>query len=472
MMRSSFFLVCFLFSLVVFSQNQPEKKYTLEECIQVALENNLNLKSSKFSETSAEINYKQSKANLLPNINGSFNAGVNNGRSVDPFTNDFIEQRLVFSSANLSLDATIFNGFRLLNSIKQSKLNNKAASLEVEQEKQNLILSVTLAYLQVLNSKDVLKLNEQRLEATLEQLKVQKEMYNQGRDNPADYTDLLGQKSFDETNILSSKITLNNAKLELARLMNFNIEISLITKDLLIDVGGYKYSSDDVYKDALESLATFRAREFRIESAKKGVSIAKSQYIPEISLFGQLNTNFSSAAQMFTETGSSIVNTGDFITINNQNIAVQTNQKSFSAEQIDYFDQFENNLNSVIGVSLRIPFLNGFRAKNNVALEKVRVEESLLALEQTQLEIKNTIKQVHFDMEAAFARYKSIENQVTAFEKSFQINKVRFNNGVSNFLAYITSKNNLENALINLSNAKYSYFLRIKVLEYYRGQML
>ena len=459
------------FSIIIFGQ-EVTKSYSLEECVQIALENNLNLKSSKFSETSAEINYKQSKANLLPNINGSFNAGVNNGRSVDPFTNDFIEQRLVFSSANLSLDATIFNGFRLLNSIKQSKLNNKAASLEVEQEKQNLILSVTLAYLQVLNNKDVLKLNEQRLEATLEQLKVQKEVYNQGRDNPADYTDLLGQKSFDETNILSSKIALNNAKLELARLMNFNIEISLITKDLLIDVGGYKYSSDDVYKDALESLATFKAREFRIESAKKGVSIAKSQYIPEISLFGQLNTNFSSAAQMFTETGSSIVNTGDFITINNQNIAVQTNQKSFSAEQIDYFDQFENNLNSVIGVSLRIPFLNGFRAKNNVALEKVRVEESLLALEQTQLEIKNAIKQVHFDMEAAFARYKSIENQVTAFEKSFQINKVRFNNGVSNFLAYITSKNNLENALINLSNAKYSYFLRIKVLEYYRGQML
>ena len=459
------------FSIIIFGQ-EVRKSYSLEECVQIALENNLNLKSSKFSETSAEINYKQSKANLLPNINGSFNAGVNNGRSVDPFTNDFIEQRLVFSSANLSLDATIFNGFRLLNSIKQSKLNNKAASLEVEQEKQNLILSVTLAYLQVLNSKDVLKLNEQRLEATLEQLKVQKEMYNQGRDNPADYTDLLGQKSFDETNILSSKITLNNAKLELARLMNLNIEVNLKTKDLLIDVDGYKYSSDDVYKDALESLATFRAREFRIESAKKGVSIAKSQYIPEISLFGQLNTNFSSAAQMFTETGSSIVNTGDFITINNQNIAVQTNQKSFSAEQIDYFDQFENNLNSVIGVSLRIPFLNGFRAKNNVALEKVRVEESLLALEQTQLEIKNAIKQVHFDMEAAFARYKSIENQVTAFEKSFQINKVRFNNGVSNFLAYITSKNNLENALINLSNAKYSYFLRIKVLEYYRGQML
>ena len=107
-----------------------------------------------------------------------------------------------------------------------------------------------------------------------------------------------------------------------------------------------------------------------------------------------------------------------------------------------------------------------------MALEKLQVEESLIALEQTQFEIKNAIKQVHFDMEAAFLRYESLSKQVTAFEKSFEINETRFNNGVSNFLAYITSKNNLENAKINLSIAKYDYFLRVKVLEFYRGSTL
>ncbi|MFY0602603.1 MAG: TolC family protein [Flavobacteriaceae bacterium] len=473
MIKKSFVFVFFsAFSLMVFSQNQPNKFYALEDCIKIALENNLNLQSAKFIEKSAKINYKQSKSNLIPSLNGGYSLGVNNGRSVDPFTNDFIEQRLVFSSANLSLDATVFNGFRLLNSIKQSKLNAKAATLEVEQEKQNLILNVTLAYLQVLNNRDVLILNKKRIQATNKQLKIQKDLYDQGIENPADYTDLLGQKSLDETNILSAQITLNNSKLELLRLMNLTENINLNTKDILLNVDKYKFTSEEVYNDALESLATFQAREFRVEAAKKGVSIAKSQYIPEISLFGRLNTNYSSAAEMFTETGSSIVETGDFITIDNQNIPVQTNQKSFSAQQINYASQFENNLNSVIGVSLRIPFFNGFRAKNNVALERVKVEESLIELERTQLEIKNTIKQIHFDMEAAFARYKSLENLVIAYKKSFEVNNVRFNNGVSNFLAYITSKNNLENAKVNLSNAKYAYFLRVKILEYYRGKSM
>lgn len=471
-MKVILYILISLVSLASFSQEIQKKSYTLEECIEVALENNLNLKSTKFSEQSAKINYQQSRANILPSVNGNYNIGVNNGRSIDPFTNDFINQRLVFSNANLSLDATIFNGFRLLNSVKQQRLNAKAASMEVEQEKQNLVLSVTLAYLQVLNSRDVLVLNQQRLIATNDQIKIQKDLYDQGRENPADYTDLLGQKALDETNILTSEITLNNAKLELARLLNINGGIDVNAENILLSLDKYQLTSDQVFQDALQSLATFKARELRVEAAKKGMSVAKAQYIPEVSLFGQLNTNYSSAAETFTETGSSIVETGDFVTINNQDIPVLTEQRSFSSQQIEYLDQFDNNLNSVVGFSVRVPLFNGFRAKNNVALEKVRVEESLVELERTQVEIRNAIKQVHFDMEAAFSRYQSLAKQVEAFEKSFDVNKTRFNNGVSNFLSYITSKNNLENAKVNLSNAKYAYLLRVKVLEYYRGQVL
>ena len=471
MIKKSFiYLFVFGFNFSVFCQSPQEIKYTLEQCIKIALENNLNLKSTKNTEASTKINYQQSKMNLLPNVNGNYNLGVNNGRSIDPFTNDFINQRLTFSNANLSLDATVFNGFRLLNSVKQERLNAKAATLEVEQEKQNLILSVTLAYLQVLNSKDVLVLNEQRLLATNKQLKIQKDLYDQGRENPADFTDLLGQKSSDETSILSSEIALNNAKLSLATLLNLNFKIDVSSDDFLFSLDKYEFSSEQVFKDALEGLATFKAREMRVASAKKGVSVAKAQYIPEVSLFGGLSTNYSSAAETFTEIGTAVVETGDFVNINNQNNPVFTNQTSFSAQQINYLDQFENNLNSVVGFSVSVPIFNGFRAKNNVALEKIKVEESLIALEQTQFEIKNAIEQVHFDMEAAFARYQSLSKQVTAFQKSFDINETRFNNGVSNFLSYITSKNNLENAKINISIAKYDYFLRVKVLEYYRGQ--
>jgi outer membrane protein len=469
--RVLIYIFIFILGFVAVAEAQTQKKYTLEDCIQVALENNLNLKSAKIRKTTADVNFNQSKADLLPTLNGNFNAGVNNGRSIDPFTNDFINQRLTFSSANLNLNAVIFNGFRLLNNFKQQRLNAKAADMEVEQEKQDLVLSVTLAYLQVLNSRDILMLSEQRLAATNDQLKVQKRMYDEGQNNPADYTDLLGQKASDETSVLSSQIALNNAKLELTQLLNLEGDIEIDESAMLLDLSKYGFSSDQVYQDALESLATFKARELRVEAAEKGINVARAQYIPEISIFGQLNTNYSSAAQTFSEVGSSIIETGAFVTVNNQNFSVFTEQTQFEAQQIDYFDQFENNLNSVVGISMRIPLFNGFQTKNNVALQKAQKEESLVEMERTQLQIKNAIKQVHFDMEAAYSRYQSFQKQVEAFEKSYEVNETRFINGVSNFLQYITSKNNLENARLNMSNAKYAYLLRVKVLEYYRGQV-
>ncbi|WP_296380911.1 TolC family protein [Winogradskyella sp.] len=463
------YAIILMMSLIGFAQTQSEKSYSLDECISIALENNLDLKSTNLLANSAKVNYQQSKANLLPSINGNFNLGVNDGRSINPFTNDFINQELTFSNLGLSLDATIFNGFRLLNTAKQNRLNKKASELEVEAAKQDLMLNVTLTYLQVLNARDVLGLTKARLETTKQQLKIQEDFYENESGNPADYADILGQVASDETSVLVSESSLNNAKLSLMRLLNLEKSTDVDAKSLILDFETYNLSADEVYTQALQNLATFRARELRIEAAKKGVSIAKSQFTPEISLFGGLNTNYSSAAELFTSTGNSIVETGDFVTVAGQDLPVMTEQTSFASENISYSDQLDNNLNTVVGVAVNVPLFNGFRAKNNVALEKIRVEESVLELERTHLDIKNAIAQVHFDMEVVYKRHQSLLKQVEAYQESYRINDIRFKNGVSNFLNYITSKNNLDNAKVNLTNAKYEYLLRTKVLDYYRG---
>ncbi|EDP71735.1 putative outer membrane efflux protein [Flavobacteriales bacterium ALC-1] len=455
--------------LVGYTQDLNKKSYSLDECIAIALENNLDLKSADLRANSAKVNHQQSKANFLPSINGNFNLGVNDGRSIDPFTNDFINQELTFSNMGLSLDMTIFNGFRLLNTAKQNRLNRKASELEKEAAQQDLILNVTLTYLQVLNSKAVLDLTKQRYQTTKEQLKIQKDFYENESGNPADYADILGQIASDETSVLNSESSLNNARLALVRLMNIPDNVNIDAKSILLDFEKYNLSAIEVYNEALQNLATFKAREMRIEAAKKGVNVAKSQFTPEVSVFGGVNTNYSSAAQLFNSTGTSIVETGDFVTVGTQDIPVMTEQTNFEAETIGYKDQLDNNLNTVVGIAVSVPLFNGFRAKNNVALEKIRVEESILELERTHLDIKNAISQVHFDMEAVYNRYQSLLRQVEAYEESYRINEIRFNNGVSNFLNYVTSKNNLDNAKVNLTNAKYEYLLRVKVLDYYRG---
>ncbi|MCK0109987.1 TolC family protein [Flavobacteriaceae bacterium S0825] len=467
--RQVIFALIVLMSLVGHAQDINRKSYSLDECISIALENNLDLKSANLRANSTKINHQQSKANLLPSVNGDFNIGVNDGRSIDPFTNDFINQELTFSNARLNLDAIIFNGFRLINTVRQERLNRQASEQETDEAKQNLILEVTLAYLQVLNNRDVLELAKKRLDVTNNQLQRQEEIYREEVGNPADYTDIKAQKTLDETNILNLESALNNSKLNLRRLLNLDENIYIETIDLLINFERYELSSEDVFNDALNSLATIKAKETRVEAAKKGISIAKAQFTPQISAFAGLNTNYSSLAETFSATGSNIIETGDFVTINNQDTPVLREQTVFNSNKISYKDQFDNNLSTVVGVSVNLPLFNGFRAKNNVALEKIKFEESLIELDRTRQEIKNTIDQVYFDMNASYMRYQSLVKQVEAFNESYRINEVRFNNGVSNFLAYITSKNNFDNAKTNLANAKYEYLLLVKILEYYRG---
>lgn len=218
-MKNKFVVILLIFamSIAAYSQNSTEKSYTLEECTSIALDNNLDLKSTNLRANSAKINYHQSQSlwNMTPSVNGNFNLGVNDGRSIDPFTNDFINQELTFSNVGLSLNVTIFNGFRLLNTAKQNLLNKKASDMETEAAKQDLVLNVTLTYLQVLNTKAVLDLNKARLVVTKQQLKIQEDFYKNESGNPADYNDILGQLASDETSVLSSESSYNNAKVNL-----------------------------------------------------------------------------------------------------------------------------------------------------------------------------------------------------------------------------------------------------------------
>lgn len=219
----------------------------------------------------------------------------------------------------------------------------------------------------------------------------------------------------------------------------------------------------------MSHLATFKARELRVEAARKGVHVARSSYIPTVSLFGQINTNYSSAAQIFLETGTRRVETGGIITIDGQELPEMADQPIFAGEEITYNDQFTNNLNSVIGVSVRVPILNGLEVRNNVALEKINHQEAILEQENTKLQLKQAIEQAYNDMMAAYNRHEILQEEVEAYEESFRINEIRFNSGVSNIVEYTISKNNLDNARINLANARYEYLLRVKVLDYYRG---
>ena len=470
MSQLKFIIVSFFFlSISGHAQDEVDTVYNLQDCIDIALENNLTLKSAQLSENRAEVNFKQSKNELLPNLNANYNLGQSNGRSIDPFTNTIINEQLTFSNASLQLGATIFNGFRLINQWKQQKLNLKASELEKEDARQNLILDVTLAYLQAMNNRDLYQLALNRYESTQTQLERLENLFSEELGNPAEFRDFQGLSANDEAAILASQNAFEDAILNLKLLMNTEDDFQLAERDLAMEVVEYQLSGGEVYMWALENLPTVKSSELRVEASEKSIAVAKAQFVPEVSIFANLGTNYSSAARIFNEGNTSVVETGEFVTIDGQDVPVFTEQTDFLSEEISYTDQFENNLNSAVGLSVRIPLFNGFRAKNNVALEKIANEEAEVELQRTKLELQNAIEQAHRDMQVAYQRYNILQRQVEAYRESYRINEIRFDSGVTNSAEFIISKNNLDNALINLSNVTYEYLLRVKVLDYYTG---
>lgn len=468
MVRLAIYLVIFLTQILGFAQ-ESTLEIDLDTALKIALENNLDVKRSNLRAQTSDIEFKQTRNSRLPSLNGNYNFGLNNGRSIDPFTNTFIEEQLTFSSVGLSLEATIFNGFQIRNRIQRDRFNLQAAEAEVEQAKQEMVLNVTLAYFQILNNTDLLKLAKSRKQATLQQLKRIKSLNEEGQGNPADYTDIFGQIANDDSAIADTENNLKASKLELIRLLNIDSDIIVSPRRLVDEPTAYQFSATEVFEESLKNLATFKAGELRIKAAEKDIQVSKSLYVPEVSFFAQLNTNFSSLATLFNESGTQIVETNQFVNINGDNFSVFSEETNFIAENIPYQEQLTNNLNSNIGVALRIPIFNGFKAKNTVALQKIVLEEQKVEYQQIFNELKQAIKEAHNDMQAAHNKYLIFEKQVQAYLKSFRVNEIRFNNGVSNIIEYIISKNNLDNSKINLANARYEYIFRTKILDYYRG---
>ncbi len=451
------------------AQNSAELELSLEECVRIAIDSNITYKRSQLQSETEELNFRGTKSQVLPTINGNYSYAVNKGRSIDPYTNDVIDQQFSYSNAGLRLNAQIFNGFELRNSIQRDRFNMEAAKAEKEAAKQQLILEVTLAYFQVLNSKDLLELARIRLEATENQKNRIASLAAEGAGNPADFTDIKGQFSNDESAVIAAENQLKQAKLDLAQLLNTKSEIQVEELQLQPELKPYQFSAEEVYSESLENLEVFNGQRLRLRAAEENIAVARSLFSPEVSLFAQMNTNYSSLASLLNETGTQLVETGQFINVNGINYAVQSNETQFSQQDIPYFDQLNNNLSSVAGISINIPIFNGFRAKREVSLRKIQQEDARLALENTKNQYLQAIKQAYNDMQAAYKNYSLLQDQVTAYEESYRVNEIRFQNGVSNLVAYIISKNNLDRARVNLANTKYEFLIRKKILDYYRG---
>ncbi|GAA4745672.1 TolC family protein [Flavisolibacter ginsenosidimutans] len=412
----------------------------MQQCIDTALAKNISVKQSSLLAETAEVNLKQARANLLPDLNANVNHGINEGRSIDPFTNAYVNQSVNYANYGINSGVVLFNGMSLQNSVKQTAYAYDASRMEWQQAKDNLTLNVILAYLQVLNNEDLVSSATKQKELSAKQLERLDILDKQGAVAPSQVSDVKGQLMNDELNILNLRNSLQTAKLTLAQLMNvpyseaMNLE-RINTEDFLT---AYAKSSSEVYETALQQFSLVKAVELRKKSYEYAVKSARGSLYPSLVLGGSVQTNYSSAAQ----------NAGG---------------------KISYKDQLSNNVFSGLNLGLRIPVFNSFRAKNNIRLAGIALRNSELVEEGTKLQLQQQIEQAHLNMTNAYERYKTLLEQVSAYTTSFKAAEARFTAGVGTSVDYLIAKNNLDRANINLISTKYDFVLRKKVLDYYQN---
>lgn len=458
---AGFFMFC---SPILFGQTM----WNLKTCIDTALENNIQIQQTEIQAEISENSIDAGWGGLFPSVNASAGYNWNFGLNIDPVTN--IASRADRQTNSLSLNAswTLFNGMQNFNNLAQARLDRMSRVYQVEDMKNNTSLTVASQYVQILLNKEILKIAEEQLRVTNLQVNRMQQLVDAGAQPKGSLYDIEAQKARDYQSLVTAQNNLAISKLVLAQTLQ-------LKKTEGFDIMPYQVADPDasllsmtpeaIYKAALDNQPSVKASELNYNSAMKSVEIAKGAAWPSLSLFASVATNYSDQVLNFT-TGTrapqpiGVTASGEVVN--------DFGGPTFASDGVKPFaDQYSDNINEFIGLSLSVPIWTGFQLKNGIRNAKLNQEQSKLQLEDTKNQLRQTIERAYTDAKAALETFASSKSSVRANEEAFKYAEVRYENGAINQFDYENARNGLTSARAQLAQARYDYVFRIKSLEFY-----
>lgn len=434
-------IVLVLILLLSINAISQQKKWTLQECVNHALENNISVKQGENTLLSNEQDIIAAKGQYLPNISASVSQGLSLGTSL---VAEGIFANRTSNSTNLgvSVSQTVFNGFRRLNSYKQSQLTRETNELTLNRIKDDISLNVVNSYLNVLFNKESLETAEAQYEFSKKQLNQVKDLVDAGVQPKANIYDADATLSRDAQSVTLAENSFNLALLSLSQLLQvpfngFDVEII----DLDSPSEALLYSNvTPILNYALENRNEIKIAEKNIENAELNTEISKSGYLPSVSFSYGFGTNAFY---------SNLLN----------------NEQAF-------LDQLNSNKGHSFNLSVGIPIFSRFQNKTAVAKSKIREDNSKLDLEQSKLDLESNIQRAYTDAQAAFKAYEAAKKSLESQELAFNNSKERYDIGNITAFDLEQARVQLINAQSSLINAKYDFVFKTKVLDFYMGKSL
>jgi len=423
-----------------------QKKWTLEECVDYAHQNNIQIKQIDLMSKSKKANLTQSKAALLPNLNGSASDNFSYGRSIDPYTNDFTENNVQSFNVSLSSYVTLFTGFQKYNTIKQNEYKLASSKEELEEIKNSIALQVATAYLQILFDKDLVEVAKRQLTISKEQENRTKILVNAGSLAKGNLLEIQAQLANEEVNLINNENNLKTSYLNLIQLLdldtveNFEIDVPEIAEpssDVIIA------KTDTIYEESID-LPRIKKEELNLQDAEIGLKISKGGIYPTLYLQTSYGSGYSSAATKFDSVTTAPI-------------------------QYNYGDQFNDNRSFSFTIGLNIPIFNNLQVKTRIINSKINVENSKYQLQLAKNNLYKDIQQARNSAYASLAKYKASKKAVEAQKESFSYTQQKFNLGLVNSVDYNTAKNQLTKSESDMIQSKFDFVFRINILNFYRG---
>ena len=415
-----------------------DKIWTLEQCVDHALENNITILQAENSLLSSKQDIISAKGNFLPSINSNLSGGASLG-NIEVFPGEFRDREFYSTSVGIGFSQSVFNGFRNINLLNQSKLSLERNQFELEKFKDDISLNVANTYLNVLFNKENLELAKLQVEFSEFQVNQVKTLVEAGSEPNSTLIETQATYSRDIQNLTIAENNHDLALLTLAQLLqlpyeNFDVEV------IEIDTPSANLMYNDIapiLNYALQNRNEIKVAERDIELAKLGTKISKSAYLPNVSM----GYGFNASA-------------------NFSNLTVDD----------ELLDQLNVNKGHSINMNISIPIFNRNQTKAQVKKSKIQEETTNLALEQAKINLESTIQRAFTDARAALKSYEAAQLSLQSQEVAFQNSQERFIIGALNSFDLEQSRLRMINARSSLINAKYDFIFKTKVLDFYLGK--
>ncbi|WP_302545813.1 TolC family protein [Coprobacter fastidiosus] len=444
--RIGIFVFCFCTGgLRLLSAQEKPQEWTLKNCIDYALTQNIQLKKSKIALESSQVDSKSARAKLFPSLSfGSTQQYINTpfpeGNSLDNYVitgSKGSSKNSYTGNYSLRSSMTLYNGGKLRNNVKSSKLQEQVQQYSVEEEIDNIETSITESFLQILYAQESVKINEETVALSKLQCERGKALLEAGSISQSDYAQLESQYSSDKYQLVLSQTTLESNIQTLKQLLEMDMTetLSISTPNLEAhDVLTPLPGKEEVYQSALNFIPSIQSGKLGIDIAKLEHKNAKAGYYPTLDL-------------------SASVGTGHI-----------------SGSDSNFGQQMKNKLNESIGLTLSVPIFSNRENKSAVEKAKLQISEAELEYLNAQKELQKTIEDIYLNATSSQAQYAAAIEQVKASKTSYNLAQEQFNLGMKNTVELLTEKNNFLSAQQEMLQAKYMAILNAQLLRFYQGK--